>query len=99
MRAKSTAGQVVSRNGYLFLRHSAANQTADAIERPIDNNLSSTSYMSAFDDTSLEKPKRTIRIKSSAKFFNRFKFFESLPKYSLEQPCINIASPYEGSEE
>ena len=101
-KVKRTASNIVSRNGYLFMKTTSMAQSCENIaERPtatVDNNLHSTSYMSAFEG-SLERPKKTVRIKNNAKFYNRYKYFESLPKYSLEQPCINIASPYVGSEE
>ena len=36
---------------------------------------------------------------SRARDYNRFAYFESLPKFPLDKPCITIASKYAGSKE
>lgn len=40
-----------------------------------------------------------IKVARPDKSYCRFKYFESLPKYSVEQPCVGVGSPYKGSYE
>ena len=40
----------------------------------------------------------SIRQKIHPKFYNRNQYFQSLPKFSMDQPCINNASPYIGNQ-
>ena len=45
----------------------------------------------------IKKNKKSTKLKQMNKAYCRYKFFDSLPKNSLNQPCINIASKYQGS--
>ena len=49
-------------------------------------------------DIKIDKAATVKRIKHTIKPYNRFGHFKGLPQYSMNQPCINIASPYIGSE-
>ena len=51
----------------------------------------------SLDNGNKDLNRPSIKSHASQKKFCRFKYFESLPKYSLEQPTIG-AGPYKGTE-
>ena len=48
--------------------------------------------------TALKSRGNTIKLAVKPKFYSRHQYFQKLPQFSLDQPCINIASPYIGGE-
>ena len=94
---------VTTKNGYLFAKrvHRPKTNTHYTTQRGPATNMEMDSEVEFTDRTmessACEKP--TIRLKVDKKFGSRYKYFQSLPKYSTEQPCINCASKYVGKED
>ena len=99
---------IVTKNGYLFLKRNSSSVSKrneenfeDCIPknekegvRRASNASNSNSNIQIYNN----KRSGSIQVKVAPKFLNRYRYFQSLHQYSLEQPCINIASKYVGSE-
>lgn len=95
-----TASDVKTRNGYLFIK---SNSNFRNLNHSNSRNLNhSNTEISVVENNIIEdqyfQKRRSIKIKPQQRFFSRIKYFDSLPKQSFNQPCINISSPYIGSE-
>ena len=87
---------IISKNGYLFAKRNHIEANQPYIANSVTGN--SKQKVEFFNSLADNLPKKVIKVKTDPKHYSRYKHFQSLPKFAMDQPCINNASPYVGSQ-